>query len=386
MVSVQVVHEDAPDVGKGRWTFPDFLLRDQITLDFIEDLGIDTISKIKTIQSTEWRNGENAQTLFSQFKLKITDKAKQREKCLAPRTVQQIRKLEDDLSDILNDQLLTDLDQACESTRIMEKMEKIERERHFKERTSAQARNFLEGETVSQYWSAVNEEVKPRDIFYALRKLEEVPVNNNPQTADLYEKDSQRMAELARNYHAGLQNDGAEAEISTERQENFDKALLSIKTKVSASQATNLGAAIEDQEICNAITQAGTAKSPGMDGITYEVYKTLLKRAELSRNKDELEKEPFDIIELLTLVFNDIHLHGVDSTTHFTEGWMCPLYKKNDRNDISNYRPLTILNTDYKMFTKVFAVRFAVFAPLVLHESQAGFVKGQQISDQTKLI
>lgn len=38
---------------------------------------------------------------------------------------------------------------------------------------------------------------------------------------------------------------------------------------------------------------------------------------------------------------------------------MCPLYKKNDRTDISNYRPITCLNTDYKLFTKILAERFA---------------------------
>lgn len=65
---------------------------------------------------------------------------------------------------------------------------------------------------------------------------------------------------------------------------------------------------------------------------------------------------------------------------------MCPIYKKNDRNEIENYRPITILNTDYKILTKVLAIHLAKIAPLLLHKSQAGFVPGRSIVDQTKLI
>ncbi|EPS95420.1 hypothetical protein FOMPIDRAFT_1054147 [Fomitopsis schrenkii] len=38
---------------------------------------------------------------------------------------------------------------------------------------------------------------------------------------------------------------------------------------------------------------------------------------------------------------------------------MCPLYKKKDRREIANYRPITLLNSDYKIYTKVLAMRLA---------------------------
>src|ERR1700761_3633451 len=65
---------------------------------------------------------------------------------------------------------------------------------------------------------------------------------------------------------------------------------------------------------------------------------------------------------------------------------MCPLYKKNDRTEIANYRPVTLLNTDYKLLTKALATRLGKVAGNIIHCSQAGFVPGRQISDQTKLI
>jgi hypothetical protein len=34
-----------------------------------------------------------------------------------------------------------------------------------------------------------------------------------------------------------------------------------------------------------------------------------------------------------------------------------PLFKKGDRSLISNYRPVTLLNCDYKLMTKTFSLR-----------------------------
>jgi hypothetical protein len=40
----------------------------------------------------------------------------------------------------------------------------------------------------------------------------------------------------------------------------------------------------------------------------------------------------------MTAVFNDIYTNGMVAESDFSKGWMCPIYKKNDRNEIANYR------------------------------------------------
>jgi Reverse transcriptase (RNA-dependent DNA polymerase) len=65
---------------------------------------------------------------------------------------------------------------------------------------------------------------------------------------------------------------------------------------------------------------------------------------------------------------------------------MCPLYKKGDRTHISNYRPITVLNTDYKILTHAPTNHLTTVVPSLIHPDQAGFMRGRRIEDQIKLI
>jgi hypothetical protein len=60
------------------------------------------------------------------------------------------------------------------------------------------------------------------------------------------------------------------------------------------------------------------------------------------------------------------------------------LYKKKDKRMIENYRPITLLNTDYKLYTKTIAIKLGIVAPTLLSEDQAGFVPGRSLYDHTK--
>jgi hypothetical protein len=94
--------------------------------------------------------------------------------------------------------------------------------------------------------------------------------------------------------------------------------------------------------------------------------------------------ESLDIIKLLTSVFISIQMDGTEET-NFAEGWMCPIYRKKDKCDISNYRPITVLNTDYKILTKALTTQLARVAPSMIHPDQAGFMAGRSILDQVEL-
>ena len=61
------------------------------------------------------------------------------------------------------------------------------------------------------------------------------------------------------------------------------------------------------------------------------------------------------------------------------------LYKKGEREDISNWRPVSLLYVDYKIITKPFAERLNPLFPKIIHSDQKGYVNGRNISEANRL-
>lgn len=140
-----------------------------------------------------------------------------------------------------------------------------------------------------------------------------------------------------------------------------------------------MGHLLSREDIQEALELSANNKAPGPNGIPYEVFKIINAWYETSMR----EGEPgFNVIKILQLVFKDMEKYGVCPGTSFSESWMCPLYKKNDRVEIANYRPISLLNTNYKIMTKALAIKLAWVAPSLIHSNQAGFVPGRNIYDQ----
>ena len=73
-------------------------------------------------------------------------------------------------------------------------------------------------------------------------------------------------------------------------------------------------------------------KSPGLDGITTEFYKTF-----------------WPILgNLLVQVFNESHEFETLSESQ-RKAVMSLIFKKDDDEDISNYRPINLTNVDYRI-------------------------------------
>ena len=64
------------------------------------------------------------------------------------------------------------------------------------------------------------------------------------------------------------------------------------------------------------------------------------------------------IAALMMKVLQDIEFYGAIDA-RFTEAMMGLLYKTKDKRDVKNYRPITLLNTEYKMYTKALANRLS---------------------------
>ena len=53
------------------------------------------------------------------------------------------------------------------------------------------------------------------------------------------------------------------------------------------------------------------------------------------------------------------------------------IYKKNDPLSLSNYRPITLLNTDTKLIAYALAQRFKKVLPLIISNDQNGYIKNR---------
>jgi hypothetical protein len=82
-------------------------------------------------------------------------------------------------------------------------------------------------------------------------------------------------------------------------------------------------------------------------------------------SKPDITKQPkltnqasMSLRRLITTIFNDIQTIGLNEESTFALGWMCPIHKKKDPTEISNYHhPITLLNANYKLLTKVLAIQ-----------------------------
>ena len=110
-------------------------------------------------------------------------------------------------------------------------------------------------------------------------------------------------------------------------------------------------------------------KSPGNDGLPLDFYLTF-----------------WDILapDLLT-VFKDLErLERLPDS--FRLGIVTLLHKKDDKTDLKNWRPITLLNFDCKLFSKLLASRMSLVLGEVIHPDQACALPGRRITDNLVLI
>ena len=60
--------------------------------------------------------------------------------------------------------------------------------------------------------------------------------------------------------------------------------------------------------------------------------------------------------------------------------------KRKNKLYLENWRPISLLNIDYKIVTKTIAGRISKLLPKLIHEDQTGYVKGRNIGQNIRLI
>ena len=193
------------------------------------------------------------------------------------------------------------------------------------------------------------------------------------------------MAELAKEYHDRLQTENLLPPTSTIRAEALENALQAIpdtqKLEDPISSQLNAPITYTDLEEALAATKLGTAAGP--DRIPHEVWKHLHMQHQSTTKEN---RSSFNALLCMLKALVDIQENGVDPSTQFTLGWLFPIYKKKEKNQIKNYRPITLLNTNYKLLMKVMStVQLAQHIHPLIHPDQSGFIPKRSIFDSINL-
>ena len=113
------------------------------------------------------------------------------------------------------------------------------------------------------------------------------------------------------------------------------------------------------EEVLSALLGLQTGKSPGSDGLPTEFYLTFW---------DHLSDQ-------LVLVFNERFRLCVLSDSQ-RQGLLRLIHKKDERNLAKNWRPISLLNTDYKLASKVIIERLKLVMPSIVYQDQTCSIPG----------
>lgn len=113
-----------------------------------------------------------------------------------------------------------------------------------------------------------------------------------------------------------------------------------------------------------------TNKSPGPDGLTSNFYKFFWEELKVF------------LYEALQECIKNNNLMPT-----MKQGLIILIPKPGkDKRILDNLRSITLLNTDYKIFSGVIAARLKIGLPQIISETQSGFLKGRSIHNNIRLV
>ena len=141
--------------------------------------------------------------------------------------------------------------------------------------------------------------------------------------------------------------------------------------RLGVAEAASCEGVVTECEVRDALKQVGLNKSPGLDGLPYEVY---LRMSHM-------------FVPILTDMFD--HWFAQGAIPGSVIKGVITLLKKGGRHvweGLDDYRPITLLNTELKILARVLANRLQLVISDLIGLEQTYAVKGRSIQDNLHLI
>ncbi|GFR99073.1 reverse transcriptase [Elysia marginata] len=167
-----------------------------------------------------------------------------------------------------------------------------------------------------------------------------------------------------RNYYGNLYKENKTEKEIMQSTSLFSKNIIFPQLK--EEEKIKCDEELSEQEISFALKTMKNRSSPGPDGIPVEFYKMFWK--DLKKLFIEAMKYSQNIGKL-----SPTQRQGTISLIH--KG------KELSKDTLTNWRPISLTNADYKIFSKALALRLSAVLPNIINENQGGFIKGRKISE-----
>ena len=212
----------------------------------------------------------------------------------------------------------------------------------------------------------LEENEKPTKYFFALQKEQ----GERKSIVHLYRTDKSGKATAT--------TTSDQTEIRTEianfyqklftKEENLDKnvqesLLANLKKKLPLQKRNKLETKLTKKEIYTALFDTENGRVPGWCGLQYEFYKHFW----------HILADSFYFMQ--DRVLNDIKRLSITQRKSI----ISLLFKDGDEKDIRNWRPVSLLCTDYKIIAKAIANRLKSVLGLVVHEDQTCAIPNRSI-------
>lgn len=385
-ISVKILEEDAPSKGPGEWhldpkiiTYPGFKQLAEAALVELE-------AKLKYYETSlnkahgnehkirNLRRRTNPQLIWAHYKAKIKSAgiktANKRRRKIAAETNAANNAITKALKNL--EYAFTDEEKLQCRHALMEAKENLSQKLQENRKMAdlhAAAKWWKTNERGTKEWYALGKEQQTSNSLRSLRRDQ-----NSLETSDTKE-----ILEIAKDFYKNLQSAPEETDEKTEA---TYEVLRNIKVSLTNQEKEMFSKSLNPDHLTTAIKDSAAGKAPGPDGIPNEFWKQELEwHVESLKTK---KKRP-NIANLMTKYLRDVEEQGPLDIA-FAEGRITLIHKKKDRRDIGNYRPITLLNTDYKLYTTVIAKNLQKVCSKLINTDQAGFMTGRNIMDQTKTI
>ena len=351
--------------GRGIWKFNNSLLRDAQYIQIIKYSIAEVIEQYKLpnqnndIEPKDLQFSINDQLLFETLKLTIRTKTipyaaqKKRERLQNETNIEKlIQEAEENFNKKPTQNNKAELEEHQQT------LEQIRQNKVEGLITRAKAKWYSEGERCTRYFCNLEkrhftEKIIPKLIINENReffKIDEILQAQKEFYENLFKSTKPRIIR-------------EQEEIFLDRQNPFLNFLDEFQ-KASCEGNIELG------EIKTALKSMKNNKSPGSDGFTAEFYKFFW-----------LEIHPY-LLRSIRYAFD----HGELSITQ-QQGVITCLPKPNrPKYFLKNWRPITLLNVDYKLASTVIANRIKPLLKHLISDTQKGYVKGRYIGECTRLV